>query len=272
MYETGIVSFVDILGFSSLVSQRECREIAAILDKFQRFTGDDGGERHAYSPTIMSFSDSVIRIRHIEHRSNVEFPIGHLFHELIDLLHAQGELLWQGVLIRGAITVGHISVSENRIFGPAFIEAYQLESRFAVYPRIIVSPRSLHAQAVDGRLVPDHHTPEVEQGYVRSLLRQGEDGIWFIDYLRAFAGELDHPDYYPEYLSRHREAILRAGITEDTVSPLAVKYAWLATYHNSVVNELPEEWFNHYDINREELTISPSDLPILFELPLDPEE
>lgn len=51
------------------------------------------------------------------------------------------------MLLRGAATVGKVSVSEDPqiIIGPAYIEAYMLESESAIYPRIILSDSFLQA-------------------------------------------------------------------------------------------------------------------------------
>ena len=44
-----------------------------------------------------------------------------------------------GFLLRGGITLGLLSHQEGGpLFGPAFIEAYALESKYALWPRIIV--------------------------------------------------------------------------------------------------------------------------------------
>jgi len=65
-----------------------------------------------------------------------------------------------GLLIRGAITVGEF-YHENQIFlGKAFDEAHDLESKLAIYPRIIISNRifneNLILEPVDQNL-PDSY-------------------------------------------------------------------------------------------------------------------
>jgi hypothetical protein len=61
---------------------------------------------------------------------------------IVDLLH-------MGFLTRGAIVVGDLFHRDNVIFGPALLEAYQIESREAFYPRIIVSNKALEELADD---------------------------------------------------------------------------------------------------------------------------
>ncbi len=52
---------------------------------------------------------------------------------VIDLLHA-------GVLTRGAAVLGDLFHRDNVIFGPALVEAAEIEVREAIYPRILLSP------------------------------------------------------------------------------------------------------------------------------------
>jgi hypothetical protein len=51
---------------------------------------------------------------------------------VVDLLH-------MGFLTRGAIVLGDLHHRDNVIFGPALIEAYEIESKEAFYPRVIIS-------------------------------------------------------------------------------------------------------------------------------------
>lgn len=45
----------------------------------------------------------------------------------------------EGILIRGAITIGNLYHKSGVILGKGMIEAYHLELKSAVYPRIILS-------------------------------------------------------------------------------------------------------------------------------------
>ena len=42
-------------------------------------------------------------------------------------------------------------------------------------------------------LVAEDRTPAEDIAYIRKLLKLGEDGLWFIDYLQAMRSELDIP-------------------------------------------------------------------------------
>src|ERR1700756_3728702 len=60
-----------------------------------------------------------------------------------------------GFLIRGGIALGGLYHSSDIVFGEALIDAYRLESKVAVYPRILISPTVLRRPGfcyVDSRL------------------------------------------------------------------------------------------------------------------------
>jgi hypothetical protein len=190
-----------------------------------------------------------------------------VFDELLDLLHAQGELIGNGVLVRGGVAFGDIEWEQDRVFGPGFIEAYEMESKFAVYPRIAVSPSLLRAFA-DGSLpFVHHHNLAEEARSVREIVAQSDDGVWFVDYLRAFRSEID-PSDYPGYLRNHRSLILNlADLLKKSgagLSSLALKANWLAKYHNAVIAELDQCWFTEFCVRCDDLMVSGDLLPTLF--------
>ena len=51
----------------------------------------------------------------------------------------QYNFILEDIFIRGAIAQSELYMDENTVIGPALVEAYNLESEFAVYPRIILS-------------------------------------------------------------------------------------------------------------------------------------
>lgn len=157
------------------------------------------------------------------------------------LLYAQVQLVYEGILIRGGMTIGQVFVDNVRIFGPAFVEAYELESQFARYPRIVLSPKILKALETDLLLRNEDHPLEVEKEFIYNLLRQGDDGIWFIDYLFAFEEEVEFDDYH-KLLTQHQDMITKASNFTEEVTGLALKYNWLTKYHNSTLTRLLKKW------------------------------
>ena len=279
-YETAIVTFMDILGFRDLIQRKSADEVSQAIDLFRenspQHVDSTLGELEAAGlldgpheavpgdARVIAFSDSIIRVQPAGMESG-------LFYELLGVLHAQGELVMRGILIRGGVALGEVFVSDDRIFGPAFVEAYEIESKVSIYPRIVVSPRALHGLR-DGSVPPgNHHGREWEMSYVKGLLMRGDDGLWSIDYLRGFRAELDVPEMYGEYLAKHLEIIQMLakapGVAHGDITSLALKANWLAMYHNQVVNELSPEELSAFGFAREDLLVADSELPTLFEFP-----
>lgn len=230
-YRPAVVTFVDILGFRELVATRSAGDIRRIIDLVRRFGAPDTAEDDVFETTrAVAFSDSIIRVRAFD----TPYPSGALFHELLDLVHMQAELVPYDVLLRGGVSVGEVHLDGDIVFGPGFTRAYDLESQFANFPRIVVGPEAFQALRSDRRLVADHHDVEDEILYQRNLLRRGDDGFWFVDYLYAVQFEVDEPVMYPRLLQDHRSLIIARANAAAPSSRVLQKHLWLARYHNSV--------------------------------------
>jgi hypothetical protein len=254
-YSPYIVTFLDILGFRELLRTKSADEIDRIIKLTRRHAADEKGEQKEIGLQTVAFSDSIIRLRSASESSG-------LFYELLDLLHAQAGLLAYGVLVRGGIALGDVYRDGDRVFGPGFVEAYELESKVAVYPRIVVAPNLLNALAAEE--FPMGNPLEMELGYVMDILAVGDDGIYSIDYLRAYHSELDDPLYYPDYLAMHRKVITGIGALQRSgpgaPSSLDLKANWLAKYHNTVVREAKARG----ELQDETLCVTPKDVRTLF--------
>jgi hypothetical protein len=87
MYREAIITFVDILGFKRIIQKSSAEEVQNILRKMGYFSGVDYLEDGEGSlPKVIQFSDSIIRIRPLDSKTNLEFRYGALFHELNDLV------------------------------------------------------------------------------------------------------------------------------------------------------------------------------------------
>jgi hypothetical protein len=261
-YRPAVITFLDILGFRERVGRSDNPEaIRRILTRLRSFAA----RRDALAPEdpadapegiemthSIAFSDSIVRIRFFD----TEYPTGALFHEVLSLLQAQGELVADDVLLRGGVTVGLVHLEGDMAFGPGFIRAYDLESQFANYPRIVIGPEAFAALRNDPRLVADHHDLEDEVHYQRQMLRRSEDGFWFIDYLYGMREEMDYPEQHPDLVAQHRAFIIDGANGAPANSRVLQKFLWLARYLNDVADRagLPQ------------LLITQGDIPALEEL------
>ncbi len=266
MYEKAIVTFIDILGFSDLVKRSKPEAINKALDAVEQSTSpvilDDKPEKDDHAE-VLSFSDSIVRIRKIETAANKKYQSGLLFQELISLVHVQGELIDFDIIIRGGVTIGDICFSKGRVFGPGLIDAYELESKYALYPRIVINPCLIQEYKTNKLLKATWHTLEDEFEIVGSLLKQGDDGMWFIDYATALEQELDEQEMYPIFLRRHKEVILSGAKNHVQLNSVLRKFVWMANYHNQIVNGLRNEAFERYDLDKDDFLIKSQEIPAL---------
>ena len=178
------------------------------------------------SREVTHFSDSLVISFAIQEESCVFFT-------LLDLLHLQIDLAVGGMLCRGGVTVGLVHHTSTHLFGPALVSAYHLESKAAVYPRILVDDSviqyGVHARA-------RHNKARDEAQHIKDLLRRDDDNRWHIDYLGGAQSELDEPEYgFPVYLSRIAD-ILKAGYTSAPEDALP-KLDWVRSQYESLVQK-----------------------------------
>lgn len=246
-YEPAIVSFIDVLGFRALLASRSAGEIHDIILKLREFTAplDEAPAHRMKDIRLMSqafadsVSDAVVRVRVFD----TQYSDGAFFNELLDLLHVQVQCVGSGVLIRAGVAIGdaHVGLDgKGPVFGPAMVRAVEIETSEAIFPRIVVDEAAYQAFLSDTRLHKDDHDVEEEAMYVDRLLRIGEDGTRYIDYLSASESEFDDFGAYLTFLEAHAE-LVRGNLVGH---PHAVhrKYVWLARYHNDVVQKLSIEF------------------------------
>ncbi len=246
-YEPSIVSFIDVLGFRELLNSRSAAEIHDIIVNLRELTTpDDTPERRKKGMRLISrafadsVSDAIVRVRPF----NTQYSDGAFFQELLDLLFIQIQCIGSGVLVRAGVAIGdaHVGIDgKGPVFGPAMVRAYEIESSEAIFPRIVIDEAAYQHFLVDARLHREEHGPEEEARYVNGLLRIGEDGTRFIDYLAASESEFDDFGGYLSFLDAHAK-LVRSNLGGGHRSSVRRKYVWLARYHNDVVETLRGEF------------------------------
>ena len=162
-----------------------------------------------------------------------------MFQEIYSLGLSITSCIWDGYVVRGALTHGlvHLDTESQMLIGPAFIRAYELESREAVFPRVIIDPKTIKEYRINPIFRADHHDFEEDSSYVFSLLRLDTDGYYFVDYLKAIStGEVE-PPVLEGILLQHKELVERNLLSARNTG-IQKKYSWLGNYHNAVVQDL----------------------------------
>lgn len=218
-YEDRLIMFIDFLGFKEVVGRTAKNPInldhlVKAIDKLVEIVDDD----LIKSQQITQFSDSLVVSYRIDEHSGVFWMLDNLAMCIV-------EMAGRGYLVRGAITFGKLLHSEKYLVGPAMVKAYEMESKLARFPRVLVDPRIL---SIAGSYHAANHTPKEEKKYVKSLISRDVDGLYYIDYVSwksvvEVIGATD--DQYPSYLKQLAKQI-RKGLNHSDVSVLT-KYVWL---------------------------------------------
>ncbi len=208
-YEDRLICFVDILGFKELVELSTCQPVAmhdiALGDERPRDTKglcaifesihsllqmhkdehyDPNSERYKelanYRPPFFQkgdtpdfqfnvFSDSIVFSA-----TRLSLDTLMLFCNMIETITS---LLFEcSTTCRGGIAWGKLFHKDNILFGPAMVEAYQLEQQ-ANYPRVIFSPDIIRGLS-----------PNDMSEMSKFWLTQDVDGWFFVDIIKSYLG------------------------------------------------------------------------------------
>ena len=138
-YETRYVGFFDILGWSDAIKNSvhniEMQKKLGLAVSTMRSHLEMNEWKKQYGPwsgdaQIVHFSDSLVVSTSADYAGK---------YEIISILSFLSDVLLQyGFLLRGGITKGEIYHKDSSVFRPALNRAYELESKNAVYPRVIL--------------------------------------------------------------------------------------------------------------------------------------
>lgn len=218
-----VCAFIDVLGGAKLFRGKDRKRAATFFACIEEFERRLNGWSHHFpkkrrtSSLVKTFSDNIF----------VAFPFGSsskMSDEkvvetfLIELSHQIHELtLFAGFPIRGAVSVGPLMFTDKFLFGPALVDAVQLEKE-AIFPRVLLSETVLK-----------YVSPESPSA---NLVLRDADGKVFLHYLSGRA----------HWLERHRDYVQKGLLENASRVHERQKYEWLAQYHNFVASyaALPE--------------------------------
>lgn len=151
----GYVCFIDVLGFSNEIltnwnnpNSDPLEKILSIKEKMpilrEIANGDESDSSREYSCRVNTISDSVTICFGYDKNIIVGDMILGLEAVIADIIYIWRTFINEGYTIRGAIDFGDIYWDTNELIGPAFINAYRLESEVAKNSRIIISPKLNH--------------------------------------------------------------------------------------------------------------------------------
>lgn len=234
-YENRIVAFLDILGWKNAVMSKGCesenipkalgRTLAQLKWISNHFNSLNGlvpeGMKWPGNPVMTQFSDSlVISVDDDERgKSVLENALYIITSNLIEF----------GLLLRGGVSKGELYHSDGLVYGPALIDAYELESKFASTPRIILSKEFPSSWG----------HPELAIGSPWIL---SPDGYLFFNFLPPFMGNeffRDQQQLWQTRLEPIRKLILNKALDANCADDVFSKYIWLAGYFDSICAQYP---------------------------------
>jgi hypothetical protein len=236
-YEMGLLSYIDILGFSDLIDESKMGDpnvierIARLLHTFERqFTGSgrvafDANKIPKNLSHYRNFSDLMLRLTLMEGEDLVQA----VNWEIWSLAQRQMTVVLEGILLRGSLTMDNVYCKDNLIFGPAVVSGYLMERDLALYPRIIV----------DDKLMLKVRSSPTTGRFSSEYLTMGEDGLEFVDYI--VGAYLDrHSLLEPhEILQLHRQIVLtKLNELDSKDTKRKAKVWWMWQYHNRSIDRI----------------------------------
>jgi hypothetical protein len=232
-YGEYVVTFIDILGFRGMIGELPAPQIDGALALLHQVTAPPGDSAiQTILPVhVWSFSDCIVRAIPVR-RDSPDYRYSRMMVELWSLARAQLLLAATGVNIRGGMACGQLSVGENRVFGPALVDAYELESKVAEYPRIVVSKSFLTAHGCENA-----DASRVVRKYTQGMLQEDLDGQYFLHYLK---GPPFPWNEYAAIIRAHRAQIM-TDLGRSTNPRVHAKHRWKAGYHDRTIRGVSED-------------------------------
>ena len=220
-YERRLTLFVDFLGFKEHVALTEkdpdhLPRVIRAMDRIAAIGRDD--KAFHKSQVVTQFSDCVVVSYGVDEESGVFWLLNEIAFCVIDLVE-------EGFLVRGAVTVGDLHHTKTHVVGPAMVEAYLLESKVAKFPRILIEDKVLEVAKSARR---EGHSIEEELSYVKSYLTTDSDGRDYFNYVSwnsVVAVTGGDNELYPAYLEKLSK-LVEAGLKHQSVRVLPC-YLWL---------------------------------------------
>lgn len=138
-----IVAFIDILGFKDMIHEYEwepesslLQQIKTALDEAIQVTMKKVGEMNYDLLEYRMFSDNLCAaVPYFSSKVDFLAQLG----IIITLIRSyQFSMMEKGFYVRGGLTVGSYYSDENMIFSDGLVRAYEIESKEAKYPRIVI--------------------------------------------------------------------------------------------------------------------------------------
>ena len=139
---------------------------------------------------------------------------------------SRGNFLWQ--------TNSHKDI----IFGPALVDAYETETKVAMYPRVILDKSiidiSKKYRSYKGKEFDDETANDILEYLVTENLTKDTDDKYYIDYFISVIRKNNDIELIKNHIENLKSIILKG--LEDKRPDLQVKYGWMKNKYNIMVD------------------------------------
>ncbi len=231
-YEDRLVAFLDLLGFKNLIAGRNDGDVDFVVNLIPDMLKTHSGNSGRADLEVTYVSDSIV----ISLKTTpTQDALRDLQHLAIYVGRLQHELALNGFYMRGGVSVGPFfhNSAKNILVGPAFLDAYKLETCMSVMPRVIIDNKVKEYYGLDSEAIVKNSNSEfVDYIYAGALIKRIDATSslhlnkfdLMIDYVspifgrakRGFAGD-------PQNFFNHLSDALSKGVKVE-------KYVWLAKW------------------------------------------
>lgn len=225
-YEDRYVAFIDILGFSELVKRTESEpefieKLATILEALKASEElskkREQGNAKDHGLRISSFSDCILLSANSNNIGSCVLAV--------TCIHLCLQLLSHGIFTRGAISPGKLIHTNQVALGQGLIDAYRLENKVAVYPRIIL----------DKKIVAELFSKSSMQSSP-SFVRRDSDGLYHLHIFQSPLSTMVLNGSPENNMTLGRREIEKA--VNDLDMSIKAKAGWLARYFNEYAADM----------------------------------
>lgn len=220
-YKKCLVASLDVLGIKEKICGNQSLSVlSALHDEFSQSINEieqDDTDFHVANPyQFKVFSDNIAIVKELFDNRNIADDLHNL---AVTIMYFQARLWCRHQLIsRGGIALGDCFIDDLMVLGPGLNEAYNLESKAAIYPRVILSPQ-LIAYA---NCLP----------FANNDFSFDGDGYAYVDYISFW----DKRSYTKEQKEYHMNFV-RENFNNSKNESIKQKYSWMMKKINDVSKE-----------------------------------
>jgi len=213
--KTSIVAFIDLLGTSEAIKNDQCGANLNAINSILQAAIDMCSDKHICEAEVKvkSFSDNIVFAMDFTDDLDSEEKIQRIYNILEICAYFQIAAFQLGISTRGGITIGDFFCNDKFVWGNALLRTYELESKIAIYPRIIV----------DSNIMPFISKLAIQKN--NRYVQTDFDGLIFLDYL-SFFEKATRTEYIKRTINDAKRIITTLTNNERAIQ----KIKWIISY------------------------------------------